>query len=122
MKCDNEIKQWIDEREVLTKNELSRYMFNCRTHGNQRLRSWWNYVLETKDWAKLKEYNELKNRKGQPERFKKFVEIYNNDSRFAKLGKRYTMRLLLELYDFKLSLATAGRYLREIRQTTDSKI
>lgn len=56
MRTDEEIKKFIDEREVLTRTELSKFIYGYKQLGNSRSLKWWLYVLETKDLTKLKEF------------------------------------------------------------------
>lgn len=61
MKQDWEIKKFIDENEVLTQSELRIFMYGYR-NGKfpTRFLEWWTYVLETKDWVKMKQHKENK--------------------------------------------------------------
>ena len=130
MKTDAEIKEFIDGREALTIREVNIFLhpnwnnasisksLSCKSSG--KLRRWWQYVLETKEWQKLREHKEYKinnaNQKG--ERFDKFRKIYQSDQRMQEFGKRRIRNLLIKVYDLDIPLATLGRYIKELKNAT----
>jgi hypothetical protein len=122
-KTDKEIIDWIDSKEVLTQNELMRFMYNS-THngggmpGSGRWRKFWQYVLETKDWVKLREYRDAKMKVdwySNNHNYQLFKKAYGNDPRFKGIGKRKAKRLFEDIYKIKLSISTIGRYIKQIR-------
>lgn len=118
MKTDKEIKDWIDSQEVLTMMEL--YHFVCpwtkrNRPGKQerkRINDYWGYVLETKDWGKLREYRNKKINRGsfKQDNFDKFKEIYSSDKRIREAGKRKTKTLLNEVYNLNIGLQAIVNY------------
>jgi len=125
MKTDTEIKEFIDDREALTQSDLVRFMYNKTgriTTGSvflkNRCREWWDYVLETKDWIKLKEYKEdiLKNGNKKVERLEQVRKIYQTDKRLQEFGKRRIRNLLIEVYDLDIPLPSLARYIKELKQ------
>ena len=119
MKTDEEIKEFIDNRDVLTKSDIARFMYGNK-ESTSRVNRWWDYVLETKDWGKLKKLREDKiyNNCGQlnKERYIEFKKIYKKDKRLHTMGKISIQRLLNNGYDFHIPLSTIQRYLCYIRQ------
>lgn len=127
MKTDQEIKDWIDEREVFCKKELIIFMFNKNNGGrlhNKRFIGFWDYVLETKDWGKLKKYIRHKNfgsngaKKGDKyyrKKFKKFEEVYKSDKRLAEMGCVRTSNFLNAFYNLELNPATIIKYKKELQ-------
>ena len=127
-KSDFEIKEFIDNREVLTQSDLIRFMYNKTgriTNGTpflkNRVKRWWDYVLGTKDWVKLKEYREhiinTGNKKG--ERIDKVRKIYQTDKRLQEFGKRRIRNLLIEVYDLDIPLPSLARYIKELKQESN---
>lgn len=111
MRNEEEIKKFIDEKEVLTMLELAMFVYERpeRNTKKTKILKWWGYVLETKDWKKLKEYNINKQTKHHEERFKKFREIYIKDERM-KQGQRKQRKLLNDVYGLSYSGATISKY------------
>ena len=125
MKSDEEIKEFIDNKEALTQSDLIRFMYNKTgyiTNGTpflkNRVRKWWDYVLETKDWVKLKEYRENINNNANKkvERLEQVRKIYQADKRLQEFGKRRIRNLLKEVYDLDIPLPSLARYIKELKQ------
>lgn len=120
-KTDEEIREFIDSREALTQQELAAFMWRLkRIKNSPKFVKHWNYVLETKDWERLKSYREEKitcNR--TKEHYLEFLDIVRKDSRCR--GKRTTHKIC-KLHGLNLSLSTIQRYLREFRSGRDSKV
>ena len=125
MKTDQEIKEFIDDREALTQSDLVRFAYNKtgRITGGalflrNRLRKWWDYVLETKDWEELRRYKEdiLKNANKKVERLEQVRKIYQTDKRLQEFGKRRIRNLLIEVYDLDIPLPSLARYIKELKQ------
>lgn len=123
MKTDEEIKQWIDEREVLTKIELSKFIYgvNGRNYVTKnKTNRWWNYALKTKQWDKLREHRDYKMNNPRTDlRYKQVHDLMQKDIRFKDVGKRRAQSLIKSIYKLDIPLATVGRYLRKIRETTN---
>lgn len=119
MKTDEEIKKWIDERNVLTKIELSKFILGYKRvyDRDKRLNHWWSYVLETKDWNALRKYKEEKinHSVGMNEHYRRFKEIYQSDLRLNGAGIKLTTRILNNIYNFNLSKTTIAGYLTRLR-------
>ncbi len=112
LKSDEEIKDFIDSRKALTKRELSVFIYGQKS-GNPRVDKFWGYVLETKNWKDLKEYQRKKNRLDIFENFKK---IYKKDKRLQENGIKNITKLLKEIYNIKLSYSTLSKYLNILRK------
>jgi len=124
-KTEAEIKEFIDSREVLMKSELIRFIYpnyDYKKAGGYytklKFLRWWDYVLQTKDWAKLKEHRNYreKNANKKGERFNRVREIYKTDNRLQEFGKRRIRNLLIKVYDLDIPLASLARYLKELKQ------
>ncbi len=116
LKTDDEIKQFIDAHEVITRNELSRFIYGYKDSTNRRrLQRWWEYVLKTKDWLKLQSHAEAKINHTYitRERYNQFKKIYLEDPRLV--GKRTSKTILKEVYGVDLSISAISRYLKKIR-------
>jgi len=121
MKTDAEIKEFIDGREVLTQTELGMFIYpdsQRKISGSSgRTKRWWAYVLKVKNWKKLREHKEYKQRTNnlKVERFNKFRKIYQSDQRMQEFGKRRIRNLLIKVYDLDIPLATLGRYIKDLK-------
>lgn len=115
---DEEIKEFIDSKKVLTKGELTNFCYPNRkykhTASNDFINRWWAYVLKNKKWTELKKHqSERMNRQANYEKFKK---IYLKDPRLKiGAGKHITHRLLTEIYGFTVHINTVQTYLRKIK-------
>ena len=127
MKSDEEIKEFIDNKEALTATELTKFIYpdwnkNSIKKGmsqKYRVAKWWEYVLNTKNWEKLREYKEQKITNGNKniERFNRFREIYLTDPRFREIGRRRASKLIKRIYGFDIPVSTMERYLKAIKET-----
>ena len=124
MKSDQEIKCWIDNREVLTRAELANLICNHNLKTTRMesptIRRWWDYILKTKDSIKLREYAEYKIKDKQRGKFKKFdefKEIYLKDERLKTTGKRAGARLLKNVYNIVISPNAYQRHKRSLSET-----
>ena len=122
IKTDEVIKEFIDSKEALTKIELSKFIYGYKTSGqkgNPILIRWWIYALETKDWAKLKEYQKKKINDNNESRRVIDLEIvkriYNTDPRVNNCGFKKFTTILKNVYGYKVSVKTVGNYLKQIR-------
>jgi len=116
MRTDAEIKQWIDERGVLTQSELGKHIYGSHQafiNRNKSLIRWWGYVLETKNVKLIKEYQKSRIEKSQRGRFRndkeKICEIIRSN---PKLGYDRMGKLLNGEYDIKVCTDTVKRYYR----------
>ena len=109
----------------MTQSDLIRFVYDKtgRLAGGflfsrNKLRGWWDYVLETKDWIKLKEYKEniINNGNKKVERLDKVRKIYQTDKRLQEFGKRRIRNLLIEVYDLDIPLPSLARYIKELKQ------
>ena len=97
--------------------ELTNFMYGS-WKDSPRLKRWWVYVLETKDWVKLREYKEHKiNTRAGTDHQPKLLELAKQDKRLTEFGKRKLKTFLKEYYDMEISLSTAQRFLKTIRGT-----
>jgi hypothetical protein len=112
-KTDEEIKKFIDNNEVLTVNELEKFIYNNKRGAMVTINRWWGYVLETKDWVKLREYREKKIldciKNNTKLAYEKFVEIYNSDIRFKGKGFKSSQKILNEVYGYDVGRSTVQR-------------
>jgi len=117
---DEEIKNFIDSREVLTIQELCKVIFpNHKAKGGKYKGSmirWWEYVLRTKDWKLLREYQEKKINEGNfnHKNFNKYKDIHEKDTRVRESGTRRTQAILREVYDLKLARSVISSYKRKL--------
>jgi hypothetical protein len=116
-----EIKEFIDSKEVLTQRELSTFMYGYNNGtGRNRFYEWWDYVLNTKDWTKLRAYREQRiTTASQKKYFDQFLSIYNKDPRFKTAGKKKAFKLC-KLHQLTISPSTVRRYLNESRKRRNS--
>ena len=122
MRTDEEIKEWIDSREALTKNELYEFKRGHKRYGgrdNVWLKKWWDYVLKTKDWEKLREYREhkIENWNVNTDKYKRFHEIIEEDKRLLVFGSRYLKKWLKKHYNLELARSTIQRYKNVYKET-----
>ena len=78
---------------------------------------WWDYVLQTKDAKKLKEYAYYRvyvHGKKIATAYLKFKEVFETDERINKAGKALGSKLLNNLHGIKISPATYQRYKRRL--------
>ncbi len=123
MRSDEETKEFIDSKEVITRTELSMFMYGYKKPSAEcRIVKWWDYVLQTKDWDKLKKYRTAKiNHTDIPcDRYNKIKQIYLTDPRLKNTGKRTTRRILRDVYKICLSDTTVSRYLKKIRRGNET--
>lgn len=122
-KTDDSIKEFIDSKEVLTMRELVGFMYPentkynwKRSYSNPRIAKYWNYVLETKNWAKIKNHINYKIKNGNFNRknFNKYKEIYDMDERIRTCGTRRAQRLLMNIYKFHLARSVISNYNKRI--------
>lgn len=113
MRTEDEVKKFIDDREALTVTELSYFIYKNRKGANKRIRRWWGYVLDTKNWVKLREYKEKKmagcDNGKRLMTVDEFSEIYKKDPRFQGKGYRAIFSLLKKAYNFPGSCSTVHR-------------
>ena len=113
MKTDEEIKKFIDSKNVLTQKELGNFIYGHRK-GNGKLSGrwleWWQYVLDTKDWKELREYRDNLITKHHKNRFETFREIYKKDKRISGFGIRKQLKILETIYGLHYSNSTLSKY------------
>jgi hypothetical protein len=118
-KSDLEIKEFIDSREVLTKYELSMFIFgvkDCNNLDDKKVLEFWHYTLETKNWKTLKDYQKSKIHIGRPPlALTKLYELLKTDKRLAGYGKRKLAKYVNDMYGFKVSPSTTQKFLQQIR-------
>lgn len=118
-RSDAEIKEFIDSREVLTKCELVKFVYGENRYEKLKVKfinNAWNYALQTKNWQKMKEYQEFKIKFGNKSvYFPKLLDLSKTDKRLFEFGKRKLVKFLNEHYGMIISLATAQRFLQQIR-------
>ena len=119
MKTDTEIKEFIDSREVLSKNDLCEFVYGIRRGytSHERIYKWWEYVLRTKEWSKLRCYKEHKINNGNfgVENFNKYKEIYDKDLRIREAGSRKAQKILENVYSFHLARNIIINYKRKVQ-------
>lgn len=98
MKSELEIKEFIDSREVLSKNELGRFIYGYKNSHELTLK-WWLYVLHNKNLVKLKKYQkEKETHNSQKERI---LGLISKDKRLRECGTRKMIKILNEIYNIK---------------------
>jgi len=118
MKTDNEIKEWIDSREVVTQTELIKFMYGYYTGvRKQKFTEWWAYIIETKDLVKLRQYSTDKQLRGNRnmELFNKVKSVYTEDPRLQQSGCKSGIKLLKTIYGIEVALTTYKAYLKQIK-------
>lgn len=117
IKTDPEIKQWIDSREVVTKSELSQFIYGYNSTNTQKVNRYWLYVLDTKDLAKLKKYaydKETHNDRLNPI-LERIAGIYRTDPRFNSLGGKASYKLFNRLYGVDCNERTFQKYHKKVK-------
>jgi len=111
LKTDTEIKDWIDEREVLTQSELSMFIYGYKKASCHRH---WDYVLETKNIKSLKEYKNYvyANRPLMTHRHKEIIcDILKvNSGVIKKWGARRIVKWFKEIYNIDVGRTTIKKY------------
>jgi len=119
MKSDDEIKEWIDSREVVTQTELWKFIYGySKGDYTPIFTKWWLYVIEYKDLSKLKNYANQKIKDGRfnHELFNKVKSVYDSDARLRDLGYRLGARLLKNVYGIEIAKTTYHSYKRKIEK------
>jgi hypothetical protein len=118
-KSDLEIKEFIDSREVLTKRELTEFIYGELKDyrlNSKFINNAWDYALQTKNWQKMKEYQKTRIKYGNKlTHIPELLELSKTDKRLLEFGKRKLVKFLNEHYGIIISLAAAGRFLQQIR-------
>ncbi len=80
--------------------------------NNSTIRIWWDYVLRTKDWKKLKEYRIKKELEGgfKVDLFNSYKSAYLKDNRISSNGTRVAQRILLNIYGIKMTRVRISSY------------
>lgn len=122
MKTDKEIRDFIDSKEVLTQRELNEFIYGYwkTVIPGTTIYKYWQYVLQTKDWKKLRNYreNKINFTNFKMENFNKYKEIYEKDSRIRERGSRYAQRILEQVYKFHLARNIIISYKRKIENVS----
>lgn len=116
MKSEKEIKEFIDSKEVITQRELNKFIYGY-TGGdrNSKFRHWWDYVLKTKDWKKLKEYRDKKITSLNNGKFETFKKLYDKDERLRMYGTKRQKKLLLNIYGLDYGRTTLAAYNKKLK-------
>lgn len=114
-RSDKEILEFINNKGVLTHNELKLFIYG-ELWGSRRTRYWWNYVIQNKNWKKLKIYSLSKQNHNSKQDL--FHKIYIKDKRFREVGHRKVRNMLKNIYNINLSPTTIKKYLKNERQNT----
>ncbi len=117
MKSEKEIKDWIDSKKVLTKVELTGFLYGedkKRTYTNTTVTiRYWGYVLRTKNMKKLREYRDERIKEGNHRKDCNFLrDIIKKDERF-RCGSRKAVKLMKDVYGIKIRRSVVTNYLRE---------
>lgn len=113
MPSEAEIKEFIDSREVLSKIELSKFIYGTKQTTTDRTNKWWIYTLQTKDLEKL--YNEKQKRITHPDPNKeKILNLIATDERLRNSGTRNQVKYLRQFYDIKINRNTLMKWRKEI--------
>lgn len=110
MKSEAEIKDYIDSRKVLSKIELSKFIYGYK-NAHYKTEKWWLYVLHTKNLVKL--YKEKQKRiytsciHKDKERI---LELLRTDERLKNAGDRNRVKYLKQFYNIEISRPTLQRW------------
>lgn len=112
MKTDQEIIDFIDSREVLTRNELSKFIYGYKNTSLTKVKRFWLYAIETKDLAKLKQhaYDKETHKDRTDLILERVKSIYTTDSRFNNIGGKSAYKLFKKLYGIDCNMRTFQRY------------
>ena len=112
MKSNEEIISFIDSKEAITERELKLFMYGyCSGRKKATFHKYWNYVLNTKDWKKLKEYAKYKEYdNGKFDKRNKYFELQKSDVRLQTLGSKEQSKLLKRIYNLDYNRQTIRRY------------
>jgi len=118
MPTDTEIKQYIDSREALSKNDLSKFIYGYpRATTTTLVNKYWLYVIETKDLMKLKKY--AYDKEQHKDRLDPILEriagIYRTDPRFNSLGGKASYKLFKRLYGVDCAERTFQNYHKKVK-------
>lgn len=115
MPSEAEIKEFIDSREVLSKIELSKYIYGYKKNCTRLVEKWWLYTLHTKDLENL--YNEKQKRINQantrPDK-QMIIDLLKTDERLKNSGTRKQAEYLKKFYGISTSRCTLKRWRKEI--------
>lgn len=117
MKTDEEIKDFIDSREVLTRIELVEFIYGQKNKRHKtafpKVQKYWLYVLQTKDMVKLRKYAEEKIRIGNHRKDAERIRtIIAEDERF-NCGSKKASKLMNDIYNIRISRSIVNNYLKE---------
>lgn len=118
MKSDPEIKEWIDSKEALTKNELGKFIYGYKASTvSPKVEKYWLYVIETKDLMKLKKY--AYDKEQHKDRLDPILEriagIYRTDPRFNSIGGKSAYKLFKRLYGVDCKERTFQKYHKKVK-------
>jgi len=115
MKSDQEVIDFIDSKEALTRSEISMFLYGTKQEtGQSRIQKFWAYVLKTKDPVKLREYVTQKivngNRRKDADKIRKIIKT---DIRFHGCGAYMASKLMQSVYKIRISISCISPYLKE---------
>jgi len=120
MKTEAEIKDFIDSRKVLTTIELSKFILGYKSLNYAIVKTWWFYVLQTKDLEELQKYKAQKIREAHKYREydshpqkKTVLKLMKKDIRLKNAGTRKMSEYLLRFYNIKISRIALKRWRKE---------
>jgi hypothetical protein len=90
--------------------------------NRKRIADWWDYVLRTKNWKKLREYGEYRQKNYFKSKFDEYKKIHDSDKRMKEFGLRRQKRLLQNVYGLSYSLSTLSNYSNQIKLNADKRI
>lgn len=117
MKTDQEIIDFIDSREVLTRNELGRFIYGYKKSNMEKVKRYWLYVIQKKDLVKLKEYacSKTTHKDITNPILERVKEVYATDPRFKDIGGKSAYKLFKKLYGIDCTLRTFQRYHAKVK-------
>ena len=117
LKTDQEIKEFIDSKEVLSKNDLGRFVYGHKASSNSVINRHWLYVIQTKDLIKLKKY--AYDKEQHKDRLDPILEriagIYRTDPRFNSIGGKSAYKLFKRLYGVDCTERTFQKYHKQVK-------
>lgn len=107
-KTDEEIKEYIDSREVLSKVELSRFVYGYKSIATALIEKWWIYTLQTKNLKKL--HDEKQKRINHDANKQKILQLLKTDLRLMNAGTRKQAEYLQKFYNIKVNRNSLQRW------------
>ena len=113
LRSEAEIKEFIDSRKVLSKIELSRFIYGYK-NANKKTERWWLYVLQTKNLEKLyKEKQKRINTSSLHKDKERILVLFETDERLKNAGARNRVKYLKQFYNISVERSTLQKWSKQ---------